>query len=170
MDFKNIIRDIPDFPQKGILFRDITTVLKDKEALYEAIDELSESIKDLDFDYVVGPESRGFIFGVLVAYKLKKGFVPIRKKGKLPFETVRETYNLEYGSATIEMHKDAIKNGDRVVIVDDLLATGGTSKAAANLIEKMGGNVIAMNFFIELENLKGRELLSKYVINSVVKY
>lgn len=170
MDLKNIIRDIPDFPQKGVLFRDITTVLNNSQALNASIDAISNNIKDLDFDYVAGPESRGFIFGVPVAYKLNKGFIPIRKAGKLPHETVSKTYSLEYGNAVIEIHKDAFKKGQKIVIVDDLLATGGTCKAVAELIEEMGGVVVNMSFFIELTNLNGREILKEYNVNSIVSY
>lgn len=170
MDLKKIIRNINDFPEQGVIFRDITTVLKDKDALKESIDLIVKNLESLDFDYVAGPESRGFIFGVPAAYKLNKGFIPIRKKGKLPAETVEKTYNLEYGTATIEIHKDAFEKGQKIVIVDDLLATGGTCAAAAELIEDMGGKVVNMSFFIELEFLKGRELLKNYNVNSIVKY
>ncbi len=170
MDLKSKVRTIPDFPEKGILFRDITTVLQDPESLKQSIDEICAELKNMDFDIVIGPESRGFIFGMPAAYNLNKGFVPVRKQGKLPFETISMSYDLEYGSAVIEMHIDAIKKGQRVVIVDDLLATGGTCKAIAELIEQVGGIVEAMVFFIELEDLKGRELLSGYNIVSVLKY
>ena len=170
MDFTKVIRTIPDFPQEGIMFRDITTVLHDGEALNAAVDIICGKIEGLDFDYVLGPESRGFIFGTPVAYKLKKGFVPVRKEGKLPYKTLSKAYDLEYGSATIEIHADAIKKGQKVVIVDDLLATGGTCKAICELVEECGGKVEAIVFFIELEGLNGREQLKGYNISSLVKY
>jgi len=170
MDFTKVIRSIPDFPEEGILFRDITTVLRDPQALTASIEAICESLKDEEFDLVVGPESRGFIFGVPVAYKLNKGFIPIRKAGKLPAEVLSKSYSLEYGQATIEMHKDAIKKGQKVVIIDDLLATGGTCKAMCELIEEAGGIVSVMSFFIELEDLKGRDILEGYNIKSIVKY
>lgn len=170
MDFKNLIRTIPDFPNKGILFRDITTVLKDPEGLHNSINEMSEKLKHIDFDIVIGPESRGFIFGVPIAYNMKKSFVPARKAGKLPHETISKTYELEYGSATIEIHKDAIKKGQKVVIADDLLATGGTCKAICQLIEEVGAELVGMVFFIEIEHLNGREALKGYPVHSIVKY
>lgn len=170
MDFKNVIRDIPDFPEKGILFRDITTVLLEPDALTASVDAIVEKLSGLEFDYIAGPESRGFIFGMPVAYKLNKGFIPVRKAGKLPYKTVSKTYSLEYGAATIEIHKDAIKPGQRIVVIDDLLATGGTCKALAELVEEIGGVVSGMIFFIELEELCGRNLLSGYNIHSIVKY
>jgi adenine phosphoribosyltransferase len=164
------VRTIPDFPDPGILFRDITTVLQNGQTLALAVDVITNELAGLDFDLVLGPESRGFIFGTPVAYKLGKGFIPIRKAGKLPYETVRQEYALEYGSAVIEMHRDAIQPGQRVAVVDDLLATGGTCKALAELVEEVGGVIAAMVFFIELEGLKGRELLEKYDVRSIVKY
>jgi len=170
MELKEIIRTIPDFPEPGVLFRDITPVLQSPEYLAAAVDAIASEVKDLDFDLVLGPESRGFIFGAPAAYNLHKGFVPIRKAGKLPFTTVSKTYELEYGKSTIEMHIDAIKPGQRVVIIDDLLATGGTCKAIAELVEQMGGEVAAMVFLIELEGLNGREILGKYDVRSIVKY
>ena len=170
MDFKEIIRTIPDFPEKGIMFRDITTVLQSGEALHGAVDTICDHLKAVDFDSVIGPESRGFIFGTPVAYKLQKGFIPARKAGKLPYKTLAKTYDLEYGSATIEIHEDAIIKGRKVVIVDDLLATGGTCKALCELIEDCGAEVAAIVFFIELEELKGRDLLKGYNVSSVVKY
>ena len=150
------IRTIPDFPKKGIMFRDITTVLQDKDGLQLAIDSMQNNLKNIDFDVVVGAESRGFIFGMPIAYNMKKSFVPIRKKGKLPAETIEESYDLEYGQATLEMHKDAIKPGQKVVIVDDLIATGGTAEAMIKLVEKLGGEVVQLNFLIELSDLNGR--------------
>jgi len=170
MDFKQVIRSIPDFPEEGVLFRDITTVLQNPKALNASIDAMCDTLKNVDFDLVVGPESRGFIFGVPAAYKLGKGFVPIRKAGKLPYSTISKTYSLEYGEATIELHTDAIQKGQRVVIIDDLLATGGTCKAMCEMIEEVGGVVAAMTFFIELEALKGRDVLKGYPIQSIVQY
>jgi len=170
MDFKNAIRAIPDFPSEGIMFRDITTVLQDPEALKSSIDQICDILKDVDFDIVIGPESRGFIFGMPVAYALNKGFVPVRKEGKLPHETIKKSYSLEYGEAVIEMHTDAIKKGQKVVIIDDLLATGGTCKAIAELIEEVGGVIEEMIFFIELDGLNGREVLDGYNIKSLVNF
>ncbi len=170
MDLSSKIRDIKDFPMEGIIFRDITTLLKDPEYMVEAIDRIVENLKKFDFDYVIGAESRGFLFGMPVAYAMKKGFIPIRKKGKLPAETVSTKYSLEYGEAEIEIHKDAIKKGTKVVIIDDLIATGGTAKAAAELVESLGGKVMAFEFLIELENLNGRDLLDGYAVESIIKY
>ena len=164
------IRSIPDFPEKGIIFRDVTSILMDADGLKLAIDELAKCLEGMDFDVIAGAESRGFLFGMPLAYLLHKPFVPIRKKGKLPCETVEKTYDLEYGTATIEIHKDAIKPGDKVVILDDLIATGGTMKAAAELVEELGGEVVEMLFLIELVDLKGREVLSKYKVDSVVQF
>ena len=169
-ELKEYIRNIPDFPEKGIIFRDITSVLQDPDSLKLAIDELEKKLEGLEFDVIAGAESRGFLFGMPLAYNLHKPFVPIRKKGKLPCETVSKTYDLEYGSATIEIHKDAIKPGDKVVLVDDLIATGGTIEAAAKLVEALGGEVVKMIFLIELTDLKGRERLKKYDVASVVQY
>ncbi len=170
MDFKAKIRDIQDFPIEGILFRDITTVLKDADAMVAAIDEICEKLEGVDFDLVLGPESRGFIFGMPVAYKMKKGFVPVRKAGKLPAEVVSKTYSLEYGTATIEIHKDAIQKGTKVVVIDDLLATGGTSKAVKDLVEEMGGEVVKMVFFIDLPFLNGREQIPGCDVDAIVAY
>lgn len=170
MDIKALIRDVIDFPKEGIIFKDITTVLKDKDGLRAAIDLMQASLKDLEFDYVVGPESRGFIFGVPVAYNMNKGFIPVRKAGKLPYKTKSKEYALEYGTATIEMHIDAVQPGDKVVILDDLLATGGTSKAMVELVESMGGEVVKLVYLIELEFLKGREVLGAYDVDSIIKY
>ena len=164
------IRSIPDFPEQGIIFRDITSVLQDADGLQLAIDSMQDCLKDTDVDVIVGTESRGFIFGVPIAYNLHKPFVPVRKKGKLPCETVSRSYDLEYGSATIEMHKDSIKPGQKVVIVDDLIATGGTIEAAAKLVEELGGTVVKVIFLMELEGLKGRERLKGYDVESVIKY
>ena len=167
---KEYIRSIPDFPEKGIIFRDVTSILMDADGLKLAIDELAKCLEGMDFDVIAGAESRGFLFGMPLAYLLHKPFVPIRKKGKLPCETVEKTYDLEYGTATIEIHKDAIKPGDKVVLLDDLIATGGTMKAAAELVEELGGEVVEMLFLIELVDLKGREALSKYKVDSVVQF
>lgn len=169
-NLKEYIRSIPDFPEKGIIFRDVTSVLMDADGLKLSIDELAKCLEGLDFDVIAGAESRGFLFGMPLAYLLHKPFVPIRKKGKLPCETVEKTYDLEYGTATIEIHKDAIKPGDKVVLLDDLIATGGTMKAAAELVEELGGEVVEMLFLIELVDLKGRDVLSKYKVDSVVQF
>lgn len=164
------IRTIPDFPEKGIMFRDVTSVVQDADGLKLAIDEMAKLLEGVDFDVIAGAESRGFIFGMPLAYLLHKPFVLIRKAGKLPCETVSETYDLEYGQATIEIHKDAIAPGQRVVLVDDLIATGGTMKAAAHLVEQLGGEVAKMLFLIELKGLNGRKLLEGYDVASVVAY
>ncbi|MBQ6876341.1 MAG: adenine phosphoribosyltransferase, partial [Lachnospiraceae bacterium] len=164
------VRSIPDFPEEGIIFRDITTVLQDADGLQLAIDGIQKSLEGVEFDVVVGPESRGFIFGVPIAYNLHKAFVPVRKKGKLTCETISMEYDLEYGSAVIEIHKDAIKPGQKVVIVDDLIATGGTIEAIIKLLEQLGGDVVKICFVMELAGLKGRERLAGYEISSVVTY
>ena len=164
------VRSIPDFPEEGIIFRDVTSVLQDADGLHLAIDEMQEALRDVDFDVVVGPESRGFIFGVPIAYNLHKAFVPVRKKGKLPCETISTDYDLEYGSATIEMHKDAIRPGQKVVIIDDLIATGGTIEAIIRLVEQLGGEVVKIVFLMELAGLKGRERLSGKDVASVICY
>lgn len=170
MELRDLIRDVHDFPKEGIVFKDITTILQDPAGLRMAVDQMQESLKNLDFDIVVGPESRGFIFGVPIAYNMNKGFVPVRKAGKLPYTTKAKTYDLEYGTATIEMHVDSIKPGDKVVVVDDLLATGGTSEAMVELIESLGGEVVKMVFLIELSFLPGRDKLSKYDIDAIITY
>jgi len=170
MDLKNHIREIQDFPIPGILFRDITTVLKDPIALKSAIDAMMQLANGLEFDTILGPESRGFIFGVPMAYNMGKGFVPVRKAGKLPGEVSAKEYALEYGTATIEIHRDAISPGQRFIIVDDLLATGGTAKAVAELVTEMGGIVVAQLYFIELENLGGRAVLEGYDVHTAVSY
>lgn len=167
---EDYIRTIPDFPEPGIMFRDITTVMQDAEGFRLAIDELQKKLDGVDFDVVVGAESRGFLFGAPLAYNLGKAFVPVRKKGKLPCETVEATYDLEYGTATIEMHKDSIKPGQKVVLVDDLIATGGTIEAAAKLVEQLGGKVVKILFLLELAGLNGRERLAAYDVDSVVVY
>ena len=161
---------IPDFPEPGIMFRDITSVIQDPDGLKLAIDGLVDLLKGVDFDLVVGPESRGFIFGVPVAYLMGKGFIPVRKKGKLPRETVSQKYDLEYGQAEIEIHKDAIRPGQKVVVVDDLIATGGSAEAAARLVEKLGGHVAKMVFVMELAGLEGRKKLEGYDVASLIVY
>lgn len=164
------VRSIPDFPEPGIIFRDVTSVLQDADGLRLAIDLLREKIGDLQPDVIVGLESRGFIFGMPLAYNLHVPFIPIRKKGKLPCETVEASYELEYGSASIEIHKDAILPGQKVVVVDDLIATGGTVEAAVRLVEKLGGEVMKIVFLMELAGLKGREKLAGYDVESVICY
>jgi adenine phosphoribosyltransferase len=170
MNLKNSIRIIEGFPKEGISFKDVTTLIQDGEALRYAIDEIVEYLKDKKIDIIVGPEARGFIFGVPVAYALGVGFVPVRKKGKLPYDTVRVEYDLEYGSDSLEIHKDSIKPGQRIAVVDDLLATGGTIAAVAKLVESAGGEVAAMSFVIELTELEGRKKLTPYDIQALVQY
>ena len=170
MDIKNNIRIIEDFPKKGISFKDITTLLQNHNALKYTIDSMVEYLKDKKIDVIVGPEARGFLFGVPVAYALGAGFVPVRKPGKLPHETIEIEYDLEYGSDKLEIHKDAIKPGQKVAIVDDLLATGGTVAAVTKLIEQMGGEVVSLNFVIELTELHGKDKLKGHDIMSIVKY
>jgi adenine phosphoribosyltransferase len=165
-----LIRDVPDFPVPGILFRDITTLLKDGDAFAQAIDVMTEQLAQLNLQKIIGIESRGFIFGAPIAYKLGIGFVPVRKLGKLPAETVTAEYELEYGSNTVEMHRDAIERGERVAIVDDLLATGGTTRATIDLVEQMGGEVGALAFLIELTELGAREFLESYNIITLIRY
>ena len=170
MDLASTIRSVPDFPVEGILFYDITTLLKDPAAFKESIDQLVARYKDVGVDVVVGVESRGFIFGTPLAYQLGVGFVPVRKPGKLPAETTSESYTLEYGTNTIEIHVDAIEPGQKVLIVDDLLATGGTAKASCNLVEKLGGQVAGVAFVIELNFLHGRDMLQGYDVFSLLQY
>ncbi len=165
---EDYVRSIPDFPEPGIIFRDVTTILQDRDGLHLAIDQLIEMLKGIDFDLVVGPESRGFIFGVPVAYILHKGFVPVRKKGKLPCETISAEYELEYGKAVVEMHRDSIKPGQKVVIVDDLIATGGTIEAIARMVEQLGGQVVKICFVMELAGLEGRKKLSGHLVDSII--
>ena len=167
---KDYVTEIPDFPKKGILFRDITTILSSPEGFKMAIDSLVDLLKDVDFDLVVGTESRGFIFGAPVAYALGKGFILVRKKGKLPRETVSESYDLEYGQAEIEMHTDAIKPGQRVVLIDDLIATGGTTEAVVKLVEKEQGVVVKALFVMELAGLNGRKKLKGIDVESLIVY
>lgn len=164
------VRSIPNFPEEGIIFRDVTSVLQDAEGLHLAIDTMQELVKDLEYDVVVGAESRGFIFGTPIAYNNRKPFVLIRKKGKLPCETVETSYELEYGQATIEMHKDSIKPGQRILIVDDLIATGGTTEAMIKLVESLGGEVVGVVVLMELAGLKGRERIAKYRLDSAICY
>ena len=170
MDLKKSIRSIPGFPKPGIVFRDITTLLKDPKALKAAVDGMARNFKKGEVDMVVGAEARGFIFGPAIACKLGAGFVPIRKKGKLPAEVARATYDLEYGTDTLEIHKDAIMPGQRVVMVDDLLATGGTMAACCDLVEQLGGTIVGVAFVIELSFLKGREKLGDRKVYSLVNY
>ncbi len=167
---EDYVVSIPDFPEPGIIFRDVTSVIQDAEGLQLAIDEMQKLLEGVEFDVIAGAESRGFIFGMPIAYNMKKPFILVRKKGKLPRETVEMSYDLEYGSATIEMHKDSIKPGQKVVIVDDLIATGGTIEAAAKLVEQLGGEVVKIIFLMELAGLEGRKKLEKYDVASVVCY
>jgi adenine phosphoribosyltransferase len=169
-DLKKMIREVPDFPKKGILFYDITTLLKDKAGFKRTIDSLTEQVRSLKPDVVLGIEARGFIFAPALAYNLGAGFVPVRKPNKLPADTERISYELEYGMDTLEMHKDAVKPGMRVLIADDLLATGGTALASARLVERLGGTVAAISFVIELEGLNGRDRLRGYEVVSLLKY
>ena len=161
-ELERFVTSIPDYPKPGVLFRDITTILSDPEGFEMAVDGLIEELKGLNFDYIAGSESRGFIFGAPVAYATKKGFILVRKKGKLPRETISQEYALEYGTATLEMHKDAIKPGDRVVIIDDLIATGGTTKAMIDMIERLGGTVVKC--------VNGRKVLENYDVSSLLSY
>jgi len=170
MDLKKKIRNIPDFPKKGIVFRDITTLLSDSEAFKYSVDKMTEQYKGKEIDLIIGAEARGFIFGALLAYNLGTGFIPIRKPGKLPYKTCETSYDLEYGKNILQMHVDAVKKGDKVLIVDDLVATGGTAKAKADLVEKMGGKVAGFCFLIELEFLNPRKVLEGYEIFSLIKY
>lgn len=170
MDLKQKIRIIEGFPKQGISYKDVTTVLEDKEAFKYSIDKMADYLRDKNIDVIVGPEARGFLFGAPIAYALGIGFVPVRKKGKLPFNTISIKYELEYGKDELEIHKDAIKKCQRVAIVDDLLATGGTIETVAKLVEKIGGTVTNLSFLIELTDLNGRSKLSKYDIMSLVTY
>lgn len=169
-ELKDYVVTIPDFPEPGIMFRDVTSILQDKDGLHLAIKEIERLIGDVEYDLVLGPESRGFIFGVPIAYNMNKGFIPVRKKGKLPRETVSMEYDLEYGTAEIEIHKDAIKPGQKVIIVDDLIATGGTIEAIVKLVEQLGGEVVKILFVMELEGLEGRKKLEGYDVESVITY
>ena len=169
-DLKDYVRTIPDFPEKGVMFRDITSVLQDSEGLKLAINKMQEKIEKLEFDVVVGAESRGFLFGMPIAYNLNKSFVPVRKKGKLPGETISESYDLEYGSATLEIHKDAIKPGQKVVIIDDLIATGGTLEAIVKLVERLGGKVSRICCLIDLPELGGKDKLKNYEVDTIIAF
>jgi adenine phosphoribosyltransferase len=170
MELEKIIRDVPDFPKQGIIFKDITTLLQDGEAFRQALNLMLKKYLNAKIDKVLGIEARGFIFGGVLAYKLGCGFVPARKPGKLPYRTIREEYTLEYGINALEIHEDSIKPGEKVLIVDDLLATGGTALAAAKLAEKLGGEVVGIEFLIELGFLHGREKLAKYPVSSLITY
>jgi adenine phosphoribosyltransferase len=170
LDLKSKIREIEDFPIKGVSFKDITTLTRDKDAFRLAVTAMIDDLKDRSVDYIVGPEARGFLFGAAVAYGLGVGFIPIRKPGKLPGQTTSYGYELEYGTNSLEIHTEAIEKGDRIAIVDDLLATAGTVTAATKLIESLGGEIVALEFLIELESLKGRDKLNNYHVNSLVKY
>lgn len=170
MDLKKFVKDIPDFPSEGVIFRDVTPLLQDSEAYQYTIDALCDFARKVQADVIVGPEARGFLFGCPTAYALNIGFVPIRKPGKLPRETISVSYDLEYGSNVLHMHKDALKPGQRVVLIDDLLATGGTIQAGAKLVESLGAVVAGMAFVIELDALKGRELLQDYEVMSLMHY
>ncbi|MCD1147639.1 adenine phosphoribosyltransferase [Peptoniphilus sp. KCTC 25270] len=170
MDLKQAIRSIENYPIEGVTFRDITPVLQDADTFRDAIDQLAKAVKDLEIDKVVGIEARGFIVGAPLSLALDCGFIPIRKPGKLPFHKIKEEYDLEYGTDAIEIHEDAIEKGEKILIVDDLLATGGTSKAAANLIEKIGGKISGFLFLIELDDLGGRKKLEGYEVRSLLHY
>jgi adenine phosphoribosyltransferase len=170
LDLAPLIRDIPDFPKRGIMFKDITTVLKDGQAFRRAIDALAERVRPYNVDKVIGMESRGFIFAAPIAYQLGVGFIPVRKLGKLPGPTISTEYELEYGTNTLEVHSDAIEGGERVLIVDDLLATGGTVSATIELVERLGGEVAAVAFLVELTFLKGRDRLDGYNVESVIQF
>ncbi len=170
MDLEKIIRDVPDFPKQGILFKDITTLLQDGDAFRQAVNRMLKKYLDAKIDKVLAIEARGFIFGGVMAYKLGCGFVPARKPGKLPFRCVREEYTLEYGSNSLEIHEDSIRPGEKVLVIDDLLATGGTALAAARLVEKLGGEVAGIEFLIELAFLNGREKLSRFQVHSLITY
>ena len=169
LNLKSCIRDIPDFPKKGIIFKDITTLLKNGKAFKQVVDEIVAKFKNKKVDFVLSVEARGFLFGAAVAYKLGAGVIPVRKKGKLPYKTYSVTYDLEYGKDTLEVHQDAFRKGTRILIVDDLLATGGTTRAVADLVEDMGGKIVGIAFVIELLPLKGREKLKGYKVLSLVK-
>lgn len=170
MNLKNYIREIQNYPKEGILFRDITTLLKDKEAFKFAIDEMAKQVMDKNIDLIVGAESRGFLIGSALAYRLNVGFIPVRKKGKLPYKTISEEYALEYGTDTLYMHEDSIAKGNNVLIVDDLIATGGTANAMIKMVERLGGNVVGTSFLIELEDLGGRKEIDKYPVYVLIKY
>lgn len=167
---KDTIRSIPDWPIKGVIFRDITTLMQDPDAYREACDLFYDRYKDRDIDKIVGIDARGFVFGAVLAYKLGIGFIPVRKKGKLPYTTIQETYSLEYGEDTLEIHKDALQKGDRVVVIDDLIATGGTIGATVNLVRKLGAEVLECAFIVELPDLKGREKISGCEVYAMMEF
>lgn len=169
-ELKDYVMTIPDFPKEGIMFRDITTLIQDPKGFHMAIDGLCKLLKDVDFDVVLGSESRGFVFGAPVAYAMNKGFILVRKKGKLPRKVISEDYELEYGTATLEMHADSFPKGTKVVIIDDLIATGGTTKAMIDMAEKLGGTIVKIAFVIELEGLEGRQKLKDYDVESLITY
>lgn len=170
LDIKSKIREVQDFPKEGINFKDITTLLKDKEAFKYVVEEMAKQLEDLNIDIIVGPEARGFIMGTPIAYKIGAGFVPVRKPNKLPAETISHEYDLEYGTDSVEIHKAAIQKGQRVAIVDDLLATGGTVLATTKLIEELGGEVVSINFLMILSFLQGKEVLKNYKVTSLIEY
>ncbi len=170
MEIKNKIRTVPDWPIKGVMFRDITTLLQEPEVFRETIDQFYDRYKDMKLDKIVGIDARGFIFGAPLAYKMNVGFVPVRKKGKLPYKTISAEYALEYGTDTIEMHEDGIKPGEKVLIIDDLIATGGTIEAAARLVEKLGGDIVELAFVVELPDLNGREKIQGYKIFTLTEF
>ena len=169
-ELKKKIREVPDYPKPGILFYDLTTLLKDPGALRRVVDIFSDKYQDQSIDQIIGIESRGFIFGPVLAYNLNVGFVPVRKKGKLPAETIQASYDLEYGQDSLEIHKDAVKRGQRVLIVDDLIATGGTAMATVEMVHKLGGEIIGLAFVVELEFLKGRQRLGDFDLFSILRY
>ncbi|HKL75052.1 MAG TPA: adenine phosphoribosyltransferase [Halanaerobiales bacterium] len=169
MDLRSYIRNVPDFPKEGIMFKDITPMLKDKDAFMYAIDSIKDNYKDVEIDYIVGIESRGFIVGTPLAYAMEKGFIPIRKPGKLPADKITTSYDLEYGSNELELHRDAIEEGDKILIIDDLLATGGTVQASCELVEELGGDIVGIGFLLELEDLNGRDKLKGYDVFSLLK-
>lgn len=170
MDYKSLIRDVPDYPKQGIIFKDLTTLWKNKEAFKASMSDMAAFYKGIKIDKIVGIESRGFIIGSALAYLLGTGFVPVRKKGKLPADVISETYDLEYGTDTLTMHKDAIEAGEKVLVVDDLIATGGTCTAVAKLVEKLGGTIIGFGFMVELKFLNGKEKLKKYDLKTLISY
>lgn len=170
MNLKDKIRNVPDWPIKGVMFKDITTLLQDPEAFREACDLLYDRYKTMNIDKIVGIDARGFIFGAVLAYKLNIGFVPVRKKGKLPYKTISAEYSLEYGTDVIEIHQDALKKGERIVIIDDLIATGGTIAAAVNLVEKIGSEIVECGFIVELPELNGREKIKNYKIFTLIEF
>lgn len=170
IDLKKTIRAVPDFPKKGIIFRDITTLMQDPQAFKKSCDILYERYKDANIDKIAGIDARGFVFGAVLAYKLNKGFIPVRKKGKLPHDIITEKYKLEYGESELEMHRDSVRKGEKIVIIDDLIATGGTVKATANMIEQLGGEVVECAFVVELPELNGRKILDKYKVYSILNF